>query len=314
MERREFIKAGLMATGAATVPDVLNAESRRVPDKDYALSGNRLTVDWPQLGDSLRFWVIGDTHFGFHDVRDDAFKDNYARMARFGAKKEPFEAMLAKARKEKPDLLVFVGDNISFPTLANVEYLKAALDGCEVPWLYVAGNHDWHFEGDAGSDFEQRARWTANRLKPLYQGANPLMASRVVKGVRFVMIDNSLYHVLPEQLAFYEAEVAKGDPVCLAMHIPIWHAGWDIFTCGCPTWGAATDPYWKIERRERWAERLLPSTFAFRDAVLKTSNLVGAFAGHVHVLQVARDCGQNFFSVPANSKGAFLDVTVSTKI
>jgi len=305
--RRDFLR------GAASFC-LLSGGCRSFRDdagRGYALDGTgKLTVDWAGLAEPVRFWVIGDTHFALRDARDDDHAEHCARMGQWGAGKEPFEAMLARARKEKPDLLVLVGDNISFPTLANVEYLKTSLDGCGVPWIYVAGNHDWHFEGDEGSDFAQRARWTESRLKPLYQGANPLMASRVVKGVRFVMIDDSLYHVLPEQLDFFRAEAAKGDPVCLCMHIPLWRPGWGIFTCGCPTWGAATDPYWQIERRQRWAERQTPSTFAFREAVLGTPNLVGVFAGHIHALQAARERGQNLFTTSGNGNGDHLDVTV----
>ena len=194
--------------------------------------------------------------------------------------------------------------------MANVEFLHRELETCGLPYLYVAGNHDWHFEGDDGSDLEQRDRWIASRLTPLYQGANPLMASRLVNGVRVVVIDNSAYHILPEQVDFWNAEATKGDPLVLAMHIPFWQPGWGVTTCACPTWGAATDPYWQIERRRRWDEKINPATFAFRDAVLATPNLVSVLAGHIHHFQVASDHGQNLFTAPANSRGEVLDVTI----
>ena len=313
MTRREFLAgaaSGAVLTGCGTFGR--SAFSPGTPaDKSYDFTaGGRLRLEWPGCPEPVRLWVIGDTHLALRDARDADHADHCARMSKWPGNKKDFEAMLVRARREKPDLLVLVGDNISFPTLANVDYLKGSLDACGVPWAYVAGNHDWHFEGDAGSDLEQRARWTERRLGPLYQGANPLMASRVVKGVRIVLIDNSLYHVLPEQLEFYRAEAAKGDPVCLCLHIPLWTPGADVLTCGCPTWGAATDPYWQIERRARWAERQMPSTFAFREAVLATPNLVGVFAGHIHALQVARQSGQNLFTAPGNQAGEFLDVTI----
>ena len=223
---------------------------------------------------------------------------------------QAFRKALAKAQEEKPDLLLLTGDNLSFPTLANVEFLHRELETCGLPYLYVAGNHDWHFEGDDGSDLEQRDRWIASRLTPLYQGTNPLMASRLVNGVRVVVIDNSAYHILPEQVDFWNAEATKGGPLVLAMHIPFWQPGWGVTTCACPTWGAATDPYWQIERRRRWDEKLNPATFAFRDAVLATPNLVAVLAGHIHHFQVARDHGQNLFTAPANSRGEVLDVTI----
>ena len=274
---------------------------------------SRCTLRMPVAGirKPVNFFVIGDTHFGFHDSRDDAYADNYKRMAQWPSPKDALAKALTRAKKAHADAVMLVGDIISFPSLANLDHLRAELDRFGLPWLYVAGNHDWHFEGDSGSDFEQRARWVERRLKPLYQGENPLMYARMVKGVRMVMIDNSAYHVTPEQLAFWKQEAAKGDPIALFMHIPLWIEGWSIITCGNPRWGAATDPYWKIERRERWAERLMPSTYAFREAVFNTPNLVGVFTGHIHSLMVGQAGNALLFSVPSNRDGSCMEVRLS---
>lgn len=316
--RRTFFgtATGLATTGLAagcTLPGG-RAERAARGARSFALTGGganavRLTV--PALAHDLRLFVIGDTHFAFHDARDAAYADFYKRMAQWPAPREPFEKMLAKARAERPDLLLLVGDNLSFPTLANVDYLAAQLSASGLDWYYVAGNHDWHFEGVPGSDEAQRAEWAPKRLAPLYRGRDPFMSSRVVKGVRFVAIDNSIYHVSEAQLAFWKAEAAKGDPTVLFMHIPLWLPGWGLFTCGNPDWGAARDPYATIERRETWAPRQSPSTFAFRDAVLGTPNLVGVFTGHEHRLMVGTERGKFLFSVPSNRNGAFLDVSLA---
>lgn len=308
-KRRDFLKnSALLGAMGAAMGMRANGVDRAPSIGDWSYDGRTVRVRTPGVQGELRAWVIGDTHFALRDARDDAYADNYRRMGQWGAKKEPFEKMLAQAAKERPDILLLVGDIISFPTLANVEYVKAQLDACGIPWFYVAGNHDWHFEGMPGSDLAQRADWTVKRLTPLYQGANPLMASRVVKGVRIVAIDNSAYHVLPEQVEFWKSEAAKGDPIALMMHIPFWHPGWSVTSCACPTWGAATDPYWEIERREQWAERLTPSTFAFRRAVFETQNLVGVFTGHHHRLQFAEAEGKACFGTPSNRGGEFLDI------
>ena len=312
--RREFFRgAGLAATGLAagccTAGMSGGSAGQKLPRTFSLNAGGQLLLPWEGLAEPVRFVLIGDTHFGFRDSRDDRYADNYRRMGGCQPELEVLERALKRAKKDKADLVVCVGDNISFPTLANVEKLHGALEGCGVPWIYVAGNHDWHFEGDEGSDLEQRARWIEKRLKPLYRGANPLCYSKVVKGVRFVMIDNSLYHVLPEQLAFWEREIAKGDPTILMTHVPIWTEGWDYWTCGCPDWGAKIDPCWKIERRERWAERQCAESFAFRDSVLRAPNLIAAFSGHIHTLMMARGA-VNQFSVPCARKGDHFDVTI----
>lgn len=310
ISRRDFIgaTAAFAAAAGCTGPRCSIGKT----DRPFSLDG-RCTLRMPVAGlkQPVNFLVVGDTHFNFHDGRDDAHADNYKRMARNPTPGDVLAKAMNRAREAQADIVLLVGDIISFPTLANIDHLRAELDRCGLPWLYVAGNHDWHFEGDSGSDIEQRARWAESRLKPFYQGENPIMYSRVVKGVRMVMIDNSVYHVLPEQLAFWKQEAAKGDPIALFMHIPLWLEGWNITTCGHPDWGAATDPYWEIERRERWAEKLMPSTYAFREAVINTPNLVGVFTGHKHKLMVGQSRNALFFSVPWNRDGSCMEVRLS---
>lgn len=310
MNRREFI----VGAGAALPLTGICLDKCDKPNaKSYALShGGRLRLPVAGLAAPLRVWIAGDTHLALHDARDDAYAANYKRMAQWGGEPAAFEKMLAEAKEKKVDLLCLVGDTISFPTLANVEYVTKALKASGLSFIYTAGNHDWHFEGLPGSDEQLRAEWSKKRLTPLYQGTNPLCASKVVKDVRFVTIDNSIYHVNEEQLAFWKAEAAKGDPVVLLTHVPLWTEGWGFFTCGCPIWGAAVDPYWEIERREKWAERQSPSTFAFREAVLRTPNLVAAFSGHIHETMAAQTReAQLLFSVPGNAQGKRFEVSLT---
>ena len=317
ISRRSFFGAAGMAAAAAAGGRAGFGAARPCPAgaTSFAYGPNgKLRVTVPGLAGDVRVFVAGDTHFGLHDARDDAYAGNYERMARCSPDPtKGFADTLAKARKEKPDIILLAGDIISFPTLANVEHVKRELDACGIDWYYTAGNHDWHFEGMPGSDEAQRAEWIPKRLAPLYRGQDPFMSSRVVKGVRFVAIDNSIYHVSEKQLAFWKAEAAKGDPTVLFMHIPLWLDGWSLHTCGCPHWGAAMDPYWEIERREKWAERQSPSTFEFRDSVLSTPNLVAVMTGHVHRLLVGCERGKYLFSTPHNRNGDFLDVRFTAK-
>jgi hypothetical protein len=121
------------------------------------------------------------------------------------------------------------------------------------------------------------------------------MASRVVKGVRFVFIDNSLFEILPEQLDFWRKESAKGEPVALMMHCPLYMPGYGPreACCGHPGWCAAADELWEIERRPRWPEKgHTQTTFAFRDAVFATPNLLGVFVGHNHGSFIAFENGK----------------------
>lgn len=263
----------------------------------------------PGLKGTVRVAFAGDTHLGLRDARDDEHADFYARMAQYASKGEALEKTLKKCAERKTDLVALLGDTLSFPTLANAEFAERTMKASGLEWIYTAGNHDWHFEGDGGSDMEQRERWTKKRLMGLYPaGANPLAHSRVVKGLRVVAIDNSTYEMLPEQTEFWRAEAAKGEPVVLMMHIPLWTEGWGVFTCGSPEWGAARDEYWKIERRQRWAERASAATMEFRRAVLETPNLAGVFTGHYHSTMVAVEGGKLMASVESNGRGKYLEV------
>jgi predicted phosphodiesterase len=322
MNRRDFICLGGAAVALSTSASASQRTSSATPafDKEYFINWDRaiLNIAWPGIKEKPRFRVIGDTHFNYFDERDKEYAGNYARMSGVTGKKvhlpsqaphKYFEQAVDTAKKDGVDAILLVGDILSFPTLANVEYAKKKLDECGVPWIYIAGNHDWHFEGVPGSDMEQRAEWIPARLTPLYRGANPLFHSRVVKGLRLVMIDDSTYEVTEEQLAFWKAEAAKGEPVVLLMHIPLWTEGWGLFTCGNPEWGAAKDPYWQIEKRHRWAPRQTPTTFAFREAVLNTPNLAAVLTGHIHTFLAAQERGRLMFSAPCNISGAYLDVT-----
>ena len=260
--RRNMFKFGAAAAAMAAVPRA-RAEETQSGGVSFASVKESLRFTLPSFKGQCRFMVVGDSHLSIDDARGEPFRQYSGRMAkpyrsathfRTGrpiASPDGFEYALAEAKKLKVDLLALVGDIVSFPTEAGVEYVRRRLDESGLNWMYISGNHDWHYEGLPGTEMALRAEWTKKRLAPLYQGADPMMASRVVKGIRFVFIDNSLYEILPEQLAFWKQEAAKDEPVALMMHIPLYMPGYGPREAGCahPEWGAKVDPHWKIERR-----------------------------------------------------------------
>jgi predicted phosphodiesterase len=322
--RRTFLRAA--ALGAAALP-LFGRGSEPQPQipkpgfrGSFAADANRVRFLCSAVGEPLKVLVAGDTHLFMDDARGEPFRSCSGRMAkaynqtrhfRSGAPTNPqesFEKTLAIAREERVDLLALVGDIFSFPSEAAVEWAHAQLTAAGVPYLYVAGNHDWHYEGVEGSGAALRAEWTAKRLKPLYQGRPPLMSAVDVKGVRFVAIDDSTYEILPEQLAFFREQVASGLPLVLLMHIPLYAPGRDVgFGCGHPAWGAKSDRNWEIERRLKWPEAGHTTvTTAFHREVFAAQNLLGVFAGHTH--QPSLDCvnGLPQFVTQANAVGAFM--------
>jgi len=324
--RRDMFKFGAASAAALSLS---RAQADAKPPEagvSFASLKESLRFTMPSYRGACRFMVVGDSHLTIDDARGEPFKEYSGRMSkpyrsalhfRTGrpiASPDGFEYALAQAQKMKVDFLALVGDIVSFPSEAGVEYVRKRLDASGLNWMYISGNHDWHYEGLPGTEMELRAEWTKKRLAPLYQGADPMMASRVVKGIRFVFIDNSLYEILPEQLAFWKQEAAKGEPVALMMHIPLYMPGYGPREAGCahPEWGAKVDPHWKIERRPQWPEAgHTQTTFAFRETVFSTPNLLGVFVGHDHCHMFAFDRGHVQCVTAANADGSFLDVRVN---
>lgn len=324
LSRHQFVRAATFA--GAALPLFGQAQGSQAKEAasrargTFAYDANRVFFFNAGVRVPVKLMVIGDTHLFLDDARGQPFRPFSERMARGynttrhfktgtpTCPQESFKQTLALAKTGGADLVALVGDIFSFPSEAAVEWAHARLRESGVPFLYVAGNHDWHYEGMEGPAMALREEWTERRLKPLYQGRPPLAAAVDVKGVRFVAIDDSAYEIVPRQLAFFREQVASGLPLVLLMHIPLYAQGREVdFGCGHPGWGAKSDKYWQIERRPQWPETgHTEVTMAFRREVFAAPNVLGVFAGHTH--KQSLDCvnGTPQFVTEANAAGAFL--------
>jgi hypothetical protein len=288
----------------------------------FALDGNHIRFFNTSIEKSFQITMLADTHLFTDDMRGEAYQKYSARMAKAYNEtvhfqtglptnpEEGFRQALAIAQDEKSEMLALIGDIFSFPSEAGIEWALDELKQSGLPYLYTAGNHDWHYEGMPGPHSDLRKTWCEKRLKPLYQGENPLMGVRKINGVRFVTIDNSNYEILPEQLDFFKSQAAFDQPMVLLLHIPLYAPGRTMgYGCGHPQWGAATDKNYKIERRERWPEvGHTSTTFEFHQEVFQSPFLMGILAGHIHkpTLDVIEGIPQLVTS--ANATGAYLKV------
>lgn len=269
---------------------------------------------------------ITDTHLSMDDARGIPYQGFSQRMA--GAYKsnshfqtgetftaeDSFEHTLAIAKKERVDFLAFTGDIFSFPSQAAVEWVQQKLAETGIPYAYIAGNHDWHYEGMPGSSQELRETWTIKHLTPMYQGNHPLYAAYDFNGIRFVCIDDSTYEILPEQLDFFRAQVESGLPFLLLMHIPIYMPGRTMgFGCGHPKWGEKTDKNFEIERREKWRkEGHTKVTMDFCEEVFKAPNLLTVLAGHTHQQSMDIKNGIPQVVSPHNACGYYAELKIET--
>ena len=329
MRRRQFINTSVLSGLGLTLggwkqqdPDVDEKETRGV----FSLDGNRVTIHTKAEVKETRIFHITDTHLSLDDERGVPYREFSGRMAGAYAEnshfqtgeiittQEGFTRTLSLARDAEADLIALTGDIFSFPSEAAIEWASGMLSETGIPFVYIAGNHDWHYEGMKGSSQSLREEWTERRLIPLYQGNHPLYARYDMNGIRIVCIDNSTYEISPVQLEFFREQVDSGLPLILLMHIPLYVYGRPLgFGCGHPLWGAESDRGYETERREKWREGgHTQVTMTFREEVFKCKNLLCIFAGHTHrySLDVENEVPQVVSG--HNATGAYSDIRISS--
>lgn len=327
MKRRNFLfTAGLSGLGLSLGTSALASPSLRGKflRGTSTLDGHAFSIYTNAKVKPTKIFHITDTHLFMDDERGEKYREFSKRMAgaynsnkhykseKLVPSSEGFKETLEIAKKQKADFLALTGDIFSFPSQAAVEWALDLLQKTEIPFAFVAGNHDWHYEGMKGSSEHLREVWTDKHLKPMYQGNNPLFANYSVNGIRFVCIDNSTYEILPEQLKYFKEQVKSNDPLVLLMHIPLYIPGHNLgFGCGHPEWGEKSDRNFEIERREKWRKGgHTKTTFDFYDEVFQASNLLAILAGHTHrtTLDVKNDIPQLVSS--HNATGYYTEVSV----
>lgn len=291
----------------------------------FSLTGNNVSVYTQKDIKATRIFHITDTHLSFEDERDEPYKKYSQRMA--GANKnnihfenrtqittkQSFEQTLQRAKDQKAEFLALTGDIFSFPSEAAIEWVEKKLHETGIQFGYVAGNHDWHFEGMKGSANELRRTWSEKRLKPLYQNNHSLFARYEVNGLQLVFIDDSTYEIQPEQLHFVQKQIKNEKPFLLFMHIPLYMPGRSMgYGCAHPLWGERSDKNYTIERREKWRKGgHTNTTFDFYDEIFNSPNLLGIFAGHTH--KAAIDVKNNIPQIVSghNATGYFTEINVN---
>jgi predicted MPP superfamily phosphohydrolase len=327
MKRRSFITGTTLAGLGISVNSFASAKAKK---KRISLRGtfsqtdNKISIYTKASVTPTRIFHITDTHLSIDDERGVKYKEFSKRMAgayssnrhfqtgETASTQENFVRTLALAKEQKADFLALTGDIFSFPSEAAVEWALKELTNAGIPFAYVAGNHDWHYEGMEGSSEQLRKTWTEKRLKPMYQGHNPLFAAYDFNGIRFVTIDNSTYEILPEQLDFFKEQERSDTPMILLMHIPLYFPGRSMgFGCGNPDWGEKSDRNFEIERREKWRKGgHTKTTMDFHSDVFNTSNLLGVLAGHTHhqTLDIKNGIPQHVSA--HNATGYYADIKI----
>ena len=326
MKRRSFFQKTTTAILGLGLAGKSFASNKKVKNGKTAVcatfEGNKLSFYSEAINDSINIFHITDTHLFKDDKRGIPYQEFSGRMSKaynetthFQTREktnpeETFVKTLKLAKEANADLITLVGDLFSFPSEIAIEWVLARLKETGIPYIYTAGNHDWHYEGMSGSLEELRDKKKKKRLLPLYQGKDPLMGTTDIKGVRFIAIDNSTYEINEAQLAFFKEQVSSGLLLVLLVHIPMYAPGKSIsFGCGNPNWGAENDGVFELERRPKWPEAgHTQTTFDFHKEVFSAPNLLGVLAGHTHRFSMELIKGTPQIVTDDNASGGYLDI------
>lgn len=320
ISRRKLLQSGL----ALTALKPASPQAAEPLLHAFSLDQQRVRLYSRAVSQPVKILFVSDTHLWRDDARGATYTEYSGRMAKAYNQtthfltrqathpEQAFQDALAVGQTENIDLLALIGDIFSFPSESAIDWVQQQLKNYPVPYVYTAGNHDWHYEGMSGSSRTLRATWTGKHLKPMYQGRNPLMDVQDLHGVQILTLDNSIYEIEDEQLRFLERTLSTGKPSLLLMHIPIYAPGRPIsYGCGHPQWGWDTDKGYQIERRERWPKTgHTATTQRFYKKVVEAPNLLGVFAGHVHRAGVDTIQGKVQVVTEANATGAYQIIEV----
>ena len=189
------------------------------------LSIEKTTLDIG-LGKTVKFLHLTDTH-----IARDSEKEN-GRAAVFDTTDEQIEQYFLEAveyAKENNLTIVHTGDLVDYITKENLEFLDENLK--DVDYILAPGSHDFahlipghqeYFDWRAAG-FSENDVHKAEQIKTIAPHVNNNMyfASKIIEGVNFVTIDNSYLKITDGQLDLLKAEVAKGLPIVVGMHIPM---------------------------------------------------------------------------------------------
>lgn len=255
----------------------------------HSHTDERTTISIEGLPRALTLLHITDSHVALADDRDpDALAylaEDQARHAERTPSNVPADQLLQHALRHAHDIgadcTALTGDIIQYPSRAALDYLADGFHSLTNPYLYTLGNHDWYFPHLDWNDGTRQSHY------PHFAGLtdpSPAAQKLDLDGIRLLAIDNSNYHMSPEQLSFLRQQLDTPFPCLLFVHIPI-----ALPTLMPEVFAVWQDPIvmaaegWSAAGREKWGIREDDdSTLAARDLLAQAGNLAAIFCGHVH--------------------------------
>lgn len=209
-----------------------------------------------------------------------------SRAAAFGGE-EQVESYCRQAfdyARDEGIPIIHTGDFYDFISDGNFAYMEEMTRGAS--FIYTAGNHDFcHFVGRAIEDYQYK--WeNLLRVQPHIRD-NLYFSSRIIGGLNIVTLDDGYYLFTKGQEEMLRAEAAKGYPILLCMHVPLYtpELAAEILKknpCAYVT-GAPREMYCRYSNDRRLQQNPDRATLDMMAYILSEKRIKAVLAGHVHL-------------------------------
>lgn len=285
--RRHFLQAagGLFAVSA--LPSFADDPSA------FPLRGRfeRLVLAYQKIdaGATKPFSIlhISDTHLTeVYPNEPDAeakMRSKVRRTRTFGGRQEEALRDSLAWAKDHVDYVLHTGDLIDWQSQANFDLVKKYYGGVTFGSM---GNHEFYtyLPGEKMTSQEPFKERSWPLLSAAYP-VNPRFHAQTVNGVNFICIDDVFGTVQPDQVEKFAAEVKKGLPVILCMHVPfftpyIWAADQKFWSRPGKKFDSAVVPDARGDYKRQQDDPVTRDFIAY----LKSEKLLkGILAGHLHI-------------------------------
>ena len=185
-------------------------------DKDIKILHTTINIG---IENPFKLLHVTDSHIAIDDEGNDCgrykvFDKNFENCS------QEYFIQAVDYCKNNGIVMLHTGDFFDFLSEANFAFADKYLN--EIDYIYAAGNHDFcHCVGQATEDYQYK--WDQIKRSAPHIKSNLYFDSRIINGVNIVTLDNSYYLMSDGQIEALRAEAAKGYPILLAMHNPIFN-------------------------------------------------------------------------------------------
>ena len=223
---------------------------------------------------------ITDSHIVLDDERKSDRRRHFDHPEGSGQLEDYLRQALAYAEERKMPV-VHTGDLIDYTSDAALAFADRELATAD--HMYAAGNHDFcHWVGEATEDVPYK--WKMMQKVAPHFRTNLVFDSRIIGGLNVVTMDDSYYQITDGQIDALRAEVARGYPILLCMHVPLYtpelaRLGDRVaYVLGAPESLLSIYPEKRVKQQRPDA-----ATQRAVEYILNEPKIIGVLAGHKHV-------------------------------